>query len=142
MSKRNVPLAPAPGGQEEGGAQAGSAVRDLEKVDRPGPARRPSMAAWVSLLIVWLVWGSTYLAIRVGIETIPPLLLAAARNLIAGLIMFPAAMGARRKAIRAGQAVNRWPSRAEWTGCAIVGILLLGANGAVGIGEQTVPTGL
>jgi drug/metabolite transporter (DMT)-like permease len=36
----------------------------------------------------------------------------------------------------------QWPSRAEWGGCAIVGILLLLANGAVGIGEQTVPTGL
>ena len=104
--------------------------------------RRVSLVAWVCLLIVWVVWGSTYLAIRVGVETMPPLLMAAARNLIAGIIMFPAAMGARRKAIRAGQAVRRWPSRAEWIGCAIVGILLLGANGAVGIGEQTVPSGL
>jgi drug/metabolite transporter (DMT)-like permease len=59
------------------------------------------MVAWVSLLIVWLVWGSTYLAIRVGVETIPPL-----------------------------------------RGCAIVGVLLLVANGAVGIGEKTVPSGL
>jgi drug/metabolite transporter (DMT)-like permease len=120
-------------------SDAPPAVRRLEKTS---PVRRVSLVVWVCLLVVWVVWGSTYLAIRVGIETIPPLLLAAARNLIAGLIMFPAAMGARRKAIRAGQAVNRWPSRAEWTGCAIVGILLLGANGAVGIGEQTVPTGL
>jgi len=104
--------------------------------------RRAGLVAWVCLLIVWVVWGSTYLAIRVGIETMPPLLMAAARNLIAGMIMFPAAMGARRKAIRAGQALRRWPSRAEWTGCAIVGILLLVANGAVGIGEKTVPSGL
>ena len=104
--------------------------------------RRPSLVAWVCLLIVWVVWGSTYLAIKVGVETIPPLLMAAARNLVAGAIMFPAAMGARRKAIRAGQTLRRWPSRAEWAGCAIVGILLLTANGAVGIGEQTVPTGL
>ena len=58
------------------------------------------------------------------------------------MIMFPAAMGARRKAIRAGQVMRRWPSRAEWIGCAIVGVLLLVANGAVGIGEQTVPSGL
>src|SRR5579863_9388437 len=119
--------------------QAGAppAVRREEKTS---PVRRVSLVAWVCLLIVWVVWGSTYLAIRVGVETMPPLLMAAARNLIAGIIMFPAAMGARRKAIRAGQAVRRWPSRAEWIGCAIVGILLLGANGAVGIGEQTVPS--
>ncbi len=104
--------------------------------------RRASLVAWVCLAIVWVVWGSTYLAIRIGVETMPPLLMAAARNLIAGSIMFPAAMGARRKAIRAGQALPRWPTRAEWSGCATVGVLLLAANGAVGIGELTVPSGL
>jgi drug/metabolite transporter (DMT)-like permease len=104
--------------------------------------RRASLVAWVCLLIVWVVWGSTYLAIRVGVETIPPLLMAAARNLVAGAIMFPLALGARRRAIRAGQAMRRWPGRAEWLGCAIVGVLLLVANGAVGIGEQTIPSGL
>ena len=104
--------------------------------------RRANLVAWVCLLIVWVVWGSTYLAIKVGVETMPPLLMAAVRNLVAGAIMFPAAMGARRRAVRAGQAVRRWPSRAEWIGCATVGILLLVANGAVGIGEQTVPSGL
>ena len=104
--------------------------------------RRATVVAWVCLLIVYVVWGSTYLAIRVGVETMPPLLMAAARNLVAGAIMFPAAMGARRRAIRAGQAVRRWPSRAEWIGCATVGVLLLVANGAVGVGEKTVPSGL
>jgi len=100
------------------------------------------VVAWVCLLIVWVVWGSTYLAIRVGVETMPPLLMAAARNLVAGLIMFPAAMAARRGAVRAGQVVRRWPGRAEWIGCATVGVLLLVANGAVGIGEKTIPSGL
>ena len=100
------------------------------------------MVAWVCLLIVWVVWGSTYLAIRVGVETMPPLLMAAARNLVAGLIMFPAAMAARRRAVRAGRVVRRWPGRAEWIGCATVGVLLLVANGAVGIGEKTIPSGL
>jgi drug/metabolite transporter (DMT)-like permease len=104
--------------------------------------RRASLVAWVGLFIVWVVWGSTYLAIRVGVETMPPLLMAAARNLVAGLIMFPAAIGARRRAISAGHQVSRWPRRAEWIGCAVVGVLLLVANGAVGIGEKTVPSGL
>jgi drug/metabolite transporter (DMT)-like permease len=104
--------------------------------------RRPSLIAWICLLIVWVVWGSTYLAIKVGVETMPPLLMAAARNLVAGVIMFPAAMGARRRAIRAGQLLSRWPNRKEWLGCASVGVLLLVANGAVGIGEQTIPSGL
>ena len=106
------------------------------------PARRASVVAWVCLLIVWVVWGSTYLAIRVGVETMPPLLMAAVRNLVAGMIMFPLALRSRRAAVRAGRAVRYWPSRAEWIGCAIVGVLLLVANGAVGIGEQTVPSGL
>ena len=105
-------------------------------------ARPEYLMAWVCLLIVWVVWGSTYLAIRVAVETMPPLLMAAVRNLVAGAIMFPAAMGARRRAIRAGQVVARWPSRAEWIGCATVGVLLLVANGAVGVGERTVPSGL
>ena len=94
------------------------------------------------LLIVYVVWGSTYLAIRVGVETMPPLLMAAARNLVAGLIMFPLALRSRRAAVRAGQVVRFWPGRAEWIGCATVGVLLLVANGAVGVGEKTVPSGL
>ena len=139
MRKRNVPPVPAPGKQEGSGPEAGRAVRDQEQT---GPVR-VSVVAWVSLLIVWLVWGSTYLAIRVGVETIPPLLMAAARNLVAGLIMFPLALRSRRPAVRAaGQATRYRPTRAEWVGCAIVGILLLVANGVVGVGEKTVPSGL
>jgi drug/metabolite transporter (DMT)-like permease len=69
----------------------------------------------------------------------PPLLMAAVRNLVAGLIMFPVAVRARRAGALAG---HYWPRRAEWLGCAVVGVLLLVANGLVGIGEQTVPSGL
>jgi len=114
------------------------AVRDQKKrvpVRRAGPF---PLAAWICLLIVYVVWGSTYLAIRVGVETMPPLLMAAARNLLAGLIMFPLALRHWRSAPLA----RRWPSRREWLGCATVGILLLVANGVVGVGEQTVPSGL
>lgn len=99
--------------------------------------RRASLVAWVCLLIVWVVWGSTYLAIRIGVQTMPPLLMAAARNLIAGSIMFPAAMFSARR-----RGAFTWPTRAEWIGCATVGVLLLVANGVVGIGELTVPSGL
>jgi drug/metabolite transporter (DMT)-like permease len=109
-------------------------VRPPEKTS---PARRASLVAWVCLLIVYVVWGSTYLAIKVGVETMPPLLMAAVRNLVAGMIMFPLALRSRRAA-----GSFTWPSRKEWLGCAIVGVLLLVANGAVGIGEQTVPSGL
>jgi drug/metabolite transporter (DMT)-like permease len=96
------------------------------------------VAAWAALLVVWVVWGSTYLAIRVGVETIPPLLMAAVRNLVAGLIMFPLAL----RGGRAAGAGRCWPTRSQWLGCAIVGVLLLLANGVVGVGERTVPSGL
>lgn len=110
-------------------------VRENKKT---APVRRASLVAWICLLIVYLVWGSTYLAIRVGVETIPPLLMAAARNLVAGVIMFPLAL----RHWRSAPLGRRWPSRREWLGCAIVGILLLVANGVVGVGEKTVPSGL
>ena len=135
MSKRNAPLAHAPEGQEEAGSQAARIVRDEEKT---AAARRVRLVAWICLLIVYLVWGSTYLAIRVGVETMPPLMMAAARQLVAGLIMFPLALRHWRSASLA----RRWPSRAEWLGCGVVGILLLVANGVVGVGEKTVPSGL
>jgi drug/metabolite transporter (DMT)-like permease len=125
--------------------QATQTVRDQKKtapVRRGGPFKPIPLAAWICLLIVYVVWGSTYLAIRVGVETMPPLLMAAARQLVAGLIMFPLAMHSRRAAVRAGRIERLWPSRAEWLGCAIVGILLLVANGVVGVGEKTVPSGL
>src|SRR5438105_14457328 len=105
------------------GREAGQYVRS--KKDR---VRRGS--SWAALLIVWVVWGSTYLAIRVAVESLPPLLMAGSRFVVAGLIMFPVA-------VRGGR-----PSRAQWVGCGIVGILMLGANGALSFAERTVPSGL
>jgi drug/metabolite transporter (DMT)-like permease len=119
--------------------QATQTVRDPKEA---APVRRATLAAWICLLIVYVIWGSTYLAIRVGVETIPPLLLAAARNVMAGAIMFPLAIRSRRAAVRAGRVPRLSPSRREWLGGAIVGVLLLVANGVVGVGEKTVPSGL
>lgn len=85
---------------------------------------------WAALLVVWVVWGSTYLAIKVSVESMPPLLMAGARFAIAGMIMFPFAL-------RGGR-----PRRAEWLGCGIVGVLMLGANAALSYAERTVPSGL
>ena len=143
MSERNVPLAHAPEAEREGdGGHARRTVRDEGKT---GPGQRAGSAAvvaWVCLVIVYIVWGSTYLAIRVGVETMPPLLMAAARNLVAGLIMLPLALRSRRAAARTDGTRRYRPTRAEWLGCAIVGVLLLVANGVVGVGERTVPSGL
>jgi drug/metabolite transporter (DMT)-like permease len=89
---------------------------------------------WSALGAVYVIWGSTYLAIRVMVEDVPPLLGAAARFLIAGLLMlgFLAARGRR----------IRVEPRAL-AGAALVGLLLpAGGNGIVTVAEQDVPSGL
>ena len=140
MSMRKVPAYAPYAEQEVGPGEAPQVVRSIEKTD---VVRRVGLRAWVALLIVWVVWGSTYLAIRVGDETIPPLVLAAVRFVIAGAIMFPVAFRNAASAARAsGQAGPYRPRRSEWLGCAVVGILLIGANAAVCVAETTVPSGL
>ncbi len=87
----------------------------------------------VALFTVYIVWGSTYLAIRYAVETIPPFLMAALRFLIAGAIFF--AWGLVRK--------HAPPTRAQWkTGLIVGGFLLVGGNGLVVYAEQTVPSGM
>jgi drug/metabolite transporter (DMT)-like permease len=121
---------------------AGHPARSGSKREGTGTAGQtlsPSpLVAWICLLIVYVVWGSTYLAIRVGVETMPPLLMAAARSLVAGLIMFP--LGLRRR--RSAPLAPRWPSRAQWRACAAAGVLLLVGQGVVGVAERTIPSGL
>ena len=95
------------------------------------PARFMLPAA---LATVYVVWGSTYLAIRVMVETIPPLLGAGTRFLIAGAI-FLAFLKARGTTLRI--------TRAQAAGAALVGTLLtFGGNGLVTVAEQDVPSGL
>jgi drug/metabolite transporter (DMT)-like permease len=94
------------------------------------------MRVWAGLATIYVVWGSTYLGIRVMVETVPPLLGSGLRFLVAGAI-FAAVLVARR-----GVAALR-VSRRELLSCAIVGIaLLLGGNGLVAVAEQKVPSGL
>lgn len=96
----------------------------------PRPPRSQLVAAFAS---VYLIWGSTYLAIRFAIETMPPHLMAAVRFLVAGALLYVWARwrGAPR------------PTRANWRAAAVVGgFLLLGGNGAVVWAETRVPSGL
>ncbi|MEX0979608.1 MAG: drug/metabolite exporter YedA, partial [Gemmatimonadota bacterium] len=82
---------------------------------------------------VYLVWGSTYLAIHFAIETLPPFLMAGVRFVVAGTILY----GVLR--VRGAPA----PTRAQWQGAAVVGVLLLlGGNGSVVWAQQRVPSGI
>jgi drug/metabolite transporter (DMT)-like permease len=92
---------------------------------------------WAALITVYIVWGSTYLAIRVVVEAgIPPILGMGTRFLVAAVI-FMAIL-----AMRDGWSSLRVSAR-EFRGAAIMGILLLiGGNGLVAVSEQTVPSGL
>jgi drug/metabolite transporter (DMT)-like permease len=101
---------------------------------RPSSSRQGSAAHLVAAFAaVYIIWGSTYLAIRYAIETMPPLLMAGVRFLIAGTILY--SWGRFRERARA--------SGAEWVGATVVGgLLLLGGNGAVSWSEQFVPSGL
>jgi len=88
-----------------------------------------SLAIWAAMISVYIVWGSTYLAIRFAVQTMPPFLMAAARFLLAGAVLY----GLRRAR---GDAA---PTRLEWRSAAIVGVLLLvGGNGGVVWAEQHV----
>jgi drug/metabolite transporter (DMT)-like permease len=91
---------------------------------------RRAYAAWAT---VCLVWGTTYLAIRIALESIPPLLMGGIRYTIAGVIL-GATLVARGE---------RLPGPREWPYLAVLGTLLLGfGNGGVVWAEQTVPSGL
>ena len=87
----------------------------------------------LALLSVYVIWGSTYYAIRVALEGFPPFLLGAVRFSVAGIVLY---------------AWLRWrgmasPSRLQWRNAAITGTLLLGVgNGLVCYAEQHVPSGL
>jgi hypothetical protein len=55
-------------------------------------ARPPNLLGWTALVVVYVVWGSTYLAIRVGVRDLPPLTLAGVRYLAAGVLLYPIAL--------------------------------------------------
>lgn len=91
------------------------------------------LAVILALLALYLIWGSTYLAIRVAVETIPPFLMAGVRFIVAGGLMF---------------LFLRWrgqplPTRRQWGSAFIVGaLLLIGGNGLVSVAEQWVASSL
>jgi len=89
--------------------------------------------AWTALIAVYLVWGSTYLAIRFSIETIPPFMSAGIRFLVSGAILY----------LWRRLSGDVPPKKVEWRSASIIGLLmLLGGNGAVVWAEQRIPSGI
>ena len=90
-------------------------------------------AIWGAMITIYIVWGSTYLAIRFAVATIPPFLMASMRFLAAGLILFVFRL----------LSGDPWPRKNEWRSSAIIGLFLLVlGNGGVVWAEQMVPSSL
>lgn len=102
------------------------------------PPTRPSVAYSRSRILlafaaVYVIWGSTYLAIRYAVAAIPPFLMSGSRFLVSGVLLFAWAR------LRGAPA----PRATQWRDAAIAGVLMLCCgNGAVGWAEQRVPSGL
>ena len=97
------------------------------------PAKATGVSIWAALIAIYIVWGSTYLAIRFAVESMPPFLAAGFRFLIAGAVLY---------AFRRLRG-DPTPLRIEWRSAAIVGLfLLVGGNGGVMWAEQRVASGI
>ena len=96
----------------------------------PAPARSALILAFAA---IYLIWGSTYLGIRIAIESMPPFLMASARFIIAGSIILALLK------VRGAP----WPTKHQWAVNAVIGtLLLLGGNGLVVWAELKIPSGI
>ena len=106
---------------------------------RPPVTQRSTTLAWAALLVVWVVWGSTYLAIRVGVRTLPPFTMAAIRYTLAGAVLLPFAW---RSGSREQRIADR-PGRRQWGAMLLLGAMLpAGGNGVVSWAERQLPSGI
>jgi drug/metabolite transporter (DMT)-like permease len=121
-------MSASPQAEVAGPATAGAAANSR-------PPAASSRAVWLALGIVYVAWGSTYLGIRVVDRTVPPLLGAGVRFMLAGTLMLAARIAWRR-------AYPRVRAR-ELASLAVISVLLLaGGNGGVSYAERHVPSGL
>lgn len=87
----------------------------------------------VALGLVYIIWGSTYLGMKIGTETVPPFLLSAMRFILAGTIMLSFGLW-REKEI---------PTRKQWLNAGLIGLLLIGmGNSGVALAVKYMPSGL
>lgn len=103
------------------------------RTTRSVPNRRLPLLVLLSFGAIYIIWGSTYLAIRIGIETLPPFLLAGTRFCLAGSLLYG---GLRLSG-------SPRPELSMWKSATIIGVLMmLGGNGLVTWVQQQVPSGL
>lgn len=111
----------------------------LEPMTRTGQrddVRASPALIWTALSAVYVIWGTTYLAIRVSNETLPPLIAAGVRFFVAGAVLYAVT-------VRRGDVVGDRPTKANWIAAGIVGAgLVAGGNGLVVLAEVTVPSGI
>ena len=94
---------------------------------------RPNVRAYIAWIAICVIWGTTYLFIRVGVETIPPMLFAGFRWIIAGVILITILRLSGKQ----------FPKKEDLIHIAIIGIALIGlGNGLVVVGEQYIESGL
>jgi drug/metabolite transporter (DMT)-like permease len=104
----------------------------IGKAPDPHASSNPSVL-FAAFAAVYLIWGSTFLAIRIGDESFPPLLVAGIRHLTFGLIAFPILLWKTKAR----------PTWAEWRSTTVTGFLLLAVgNGGVCLAEERVPSGI
>lgn len=98
-------------------------------------AEHRKILPWISLAVIYVVWGSTYMAIRIVVREVPPMAAAAFRFLVAGVVMTGIAAVADRR--------HGWPSRRQLADYALVGVLLLAVgNGLVMWSEKRIPSSI
>jgi len=108
-------------------------VNTADHPDSKGRSSRARLLLLLAFATIYFVWGSTYLAIRVAVETMPPFLMAGTRFLVAGTLLFAFSRRTYRGSL----------TREHWRSAFIVGgLMLLGGNGLVCWAEQTVASGL
>ncbi len=102
----------------------------------PQHARAAAPLVWSALAAVYVVWGTTYLGIRVVNETLPPLISAGLRFAVAGAVLYA-------WAVRRGDREGDRPQAVHWRSAAIVGLgLIVGGNGSLVLAERTIPSGI
>lgn len=99
----------------------------------PSPPARSPFRMLLAFAVIYIGWGSTFLAVRIAVQTVPPFLVGASRNLVAGVAM-----------VGLGLATGAtWPARAAWRQAAIIGTCLFVANhGAIAWASRRNPSGI